>query len=198
MRFLFVLLAPLALSACAAESIWASDEEVKRAAYTASGPTTLTLYTAVNNRSNSGGHSALMINGRQRVIFDPAGSWWHRTVPERHDVLYGITPLMLDYYIDYHARETYRVVEQTITVSPEVAERAFQIAQSYGAVPKAQCASATSAVLAQLPGFEGLGTTAFPGRLMDAFAELPNVTTAIIYDDDGDDNSNVLRVQQGG
>jgi hypothetical protein len=35
---------------------------------------------------------------------------------------YGINDRMVAFYIDYHARVTYRVIEQTVLVSPQVAE----------------------------------------------------------------------------
>ncbi|MGB8621354.1 MAG: hypothetical protein WCD16_00930 [Paracoccaceae bacterium] len=194
-RILLCLALPLLLGACA-ESVYAPEEAVQKAAYRADGPPSITLFTMVNNRSNEGGHSAIMVNASQRVIFDPAGTWWHHTVPERNDVLFGITPLMLKFYIDYHARETYRVVEQTKVVSPELAEQALKIIEGYGAVPKAMCGRSTSDVLNQLPGFQSVPRTFFPGRIMRAFGEIPGVTTKVIYDDDSDNNKLLLTSQQ--
>ena len=108
------LLVPALLAGCGAEPVWAPDEAVTRAAYRdTENPPSITLFTVLNNRSGEGAHSALMINASQRVIFDPAGTWWHRTAPERNDLHYGITPTMLKFYIDYHARETYHVDVQT-------------------------------------------------------------------------------------
>ncbi|MHC0054220.1 hypothetical protein [Actibacterium sp. D379-3] len=195
-RLLICVLFPCLLAACTAVSVWAPEEAVKAAAYRSDTPPSITLYTMVNNRSNEGAHSGLMINASQRVVFDPAGSWWHRTVPERNDVHYGMTPLMEKFYLDYHARETYRVVEQTILVSPEVAEQALAIVEGYGAVPKALCGRSTSGVLRQLPGFSSIPRTFYPGRIMRAFGALPGVTTRIYYDDDSDNNMAVLSSQQ--
>ena len=79
----------------------------------------------------------------------------------------GVTPQMVSFYIDYHARETYNVVEQTVIVSPEVAELIKQRAEAYGAVPKAQCANSISTILAGVPGFEGLKRTWFPNKLSE-------------------------------
>lgn len=193
--FLFVLLLPLVLAACAAETVWAPDEAVARAAYRHPGPPTITLFTVISNASNAGGHSALMINAGQRVIFDPAGTWWHRAAPERNDVVYGITPTLLDFYIDYHARATYRVVTQTVEVRPEVAQRALQVAEAYGAVPKAMCGRSVSDVLNQVPGFETIPRTVRPKAIMEAFAALDGVRTDTIYDDDPDENETLLREQ---
>ncbi|MGC9417897.1 MAG: hypothetical protein ACP5EN_02895 [Rhodovulum sp.] len=194
-RFLLVLLFPILLAGCAAEPVWAPDEAVARAAYRHPGLPTITLFTVISNGSNAGGHSALMINASQRVIFDPAGSWWHRASPERNDVHYGITPTMLEFYIDYHARETYRVVTQTVSVSPEVAERALRVVEAYGAVPKAMCGRSVSDVLKQVPGFESVPRTVRPKAIMAAFAELPDVRTETIYDNDPDANEELLREQ---
>ncbi len=194
-RLVLSLVVPLLLGACTAESVWAPEEAVQRANYSHSGPTTITLFTMINNRSNQGAHSALMINGSQRVLFDPAGSWWHRAAPERNDLHYGIQPALLKFYVDYHARETFHVVTQTVEVTPEVAEKALQLAKGYGAVPKAFCGRSTSDILGQLPGFEAVGRSFYPGRIMDDFAKVPGVKTQRIYDDDSDNNSAVLSEQ---
>jgi len=197
-RLFIWLILPLFLAGCAytAEPIWASDEVVAQAVYREPGPTSLTLFTVINNRSGAGAHAGLMINASQRVMFDPAGTWWNPSVPERNDVHYGITPRVLEYYIDYHTRETFRTVVQTMEVSPEVAEAALRAVQAYGAVPKAQCTVAISAILKGLPGFEEFPRSWFPKVAMRAFEQYPGVTTEVIYDDDADDNSSVLAGQQ--
>ena len=118
----------LLLAACGADNIWASDESLRRAAYVANEPPSITLLTVIGIPRGEGAHSALMINGSQRVIFDPAGSWNHPAIPERHDVLYGITPNFKNFYIDYHARQTYWVAEDTKLVSREVADAAIRAA----------------------------------------------------------------------
>ena len=86
----------LSLAGCAAEAVWDSDDAVARATYLAPGPSTVTLITSINARNGSGAHSALLIDGAQRLMFDPAGSWHNPGVPERHDVLYGMAPGYLD------------------------------------------------------------------------------------------------------
>ena len=155
MKRLFLCLALLlSLAACGAEPKWADDAAVSRAAYVHEGPASITLFTVLNNRSGSGAHSGLMINGSQRVMFDPAGTWHHPYLPERNDVHYGMTDKMVAFYIDYHARVTYRVVQQTVYVTPAQAEIALQRAKGYGAVPKAMCARSVSSILRGVPGFE--------------------------------------------
>lgn len=194
-RLLLLLAAALSLAGCAAQSVYAPDEAVAAAAYVHNGPPSITLLTVTSTRNGAGAHSGLLINGSQRVMFDPAGTWQHPRLPERNDVHFGMTPKMVDFYIDYHARETYDVVEQTVVVTPEVAAIAMQRALAYGAVPKAQCTTATSSILRGVPGFEGLPATPFPKRLMLAFGQLPGVTTRKISDDDADKNHGVLMVQ---
>ena len=195
LRAVLALLALLGLAACGAEPKWAPEEQVQAARYVHDGPPAITLYTVINNRSGSGGHSGLLINASERIMFDPAGTWQHPRIPERNDVHFGITPRIVNFYIDYHARETYRVVEQTVVVSPGVAELVAQRAKAYGAVPKAMCASSISAILRDVPGFEGIGSTMFPNRLMDDFAKIPGVTGRTIYDEDADKNHGVLLIQ---
>ncbi|MDT8326456.1 MAG: hypothetical protein RQ750_03575 [Roseovarius sp.] len=180
------------LAGCAAETVWAPDEAVTRAAYRHDGPPRLTLFTMLNNKNDAGAHTSLMINGSQRVIFDPAGSFKHETIPERNDVLFGITPPVEDVYTRYHARNTYRVRIQRLDVSPELAERALKLASDYGPVPSAGCSLSTSRILAQL--FPGqVHSSWFPRTTSDEFGAIPGVTTEELYEYDDDDNSNVLR-----
>ena len=195
LRAVLALLALLTLAACGAEPKWATDEQLAAARYVHDGPPSITLFTVLNNRSNAGAHSGLMINGTERIMFDPAGTWNHPRIPERNDVHFGITPRIVDFYIDYHARETFRVVEQTVIVSPGVAELVAQRAKAYGAVPKAQCTTSISSILRDVPGFGSLPRTPFPKKLMDAFGELPGVTTRVIRDEDADKNHGVLLIQ---
>jgi hypothetical protein len=196
MKRLFLCLALLlSLAACGAEPKWADDAAVSRAAYVHEGPASITLFTVLNNRSGSGAHSGLLINGSQRVMFDPAGTWHHPYLPERNDVHYGMTDKMVAFYIDYHARVTYRVVQQTVYVTPAQAEIALQRAKGYGAVPKAMCARSVSSILRGVPGFESIPSTFGPGKLMNAFGDLPGVQTKVITDGDADNNHGVLLVQ---
>lgn len=167
----------------------ASLEAVSRAAYHHDGPAELTLFTMINNRSGAGAHTSLMINGSQRVIFDPAGTVRLSAVPERGDVLYGVTPTVAEFYARAHAREAFHVVVQTVEVAPDVAEQALRLAVAQGFVGQARCALTTSGILQQLPGFESVGNTWFPKRLMTDFAELPGVRTTKIFETDDNDKS---------
>jgi hypothetical protein len=197
-RFVVSLALPLVLllAACGAEPVWAPDEAVARARYVSGEQPSITLFTVVRKKGNEGAHSGLMIDGSQRVMFDPAGTWHHPTVPERNDLHYGITEQMRKFYIDYHARETFDVIEQKVYVSPAVAEAAIRRAESYGAVNKAFCGSSVSDILQGLPGFESIPKTFFPNKIMDAFGGLPGVVTKLHVDGDPDDHSGVLMIQQ--
>lgn len=187
-----------ALSACgAAEPRWAPEDAVMQARYVHDGPPAVTLFTVIATENGQGAHSGLMINGSERLMFDPAGSWALPRLAERNDVHFGMTDKMVNFYIDYHARETYYVVEQTKVVSPQVAEHLIRAVKAYGAVPKAQCTRSISSILSSAPGFESLPETWFPKKLMSAFAELPGVTERTITDDDADDNHGILLVQKG-
>lgn len=186
-------LAALALAGCTTPSNQypnATPEEVAAARYAADGPPTLTLYTMINNTSNAGAHSSLMVSApSQRVVFDPAGSVRARNVPEVDDVLYGVTPEVADFYARAHARESFRVRIQSVEVSPEVAEQALRAVEAYGPVGQSRCTQATSTVLSQLPGFEGISRSWFPNSLAEEFARLPGVTEQVLREEDSDDKT---------
>lgn len=165
---------------------------MQRALHFVEGPSKITLFTVQSTEHGGGAHTGLMISDTHRALFDPAGTFYHPRAPERNDVHFGITDTVLKVYIDYHARETFDVVVQEVTVSDEVARQAMIEIQSYGAVPKAHCAIAISRVLSRLPGFESLPVGYSPNRLSRAFGELPGATFERITDDDADDNHGVL------
>lgn len=181
---------PLFAAGCGAQSVWAPDDVVARAAYVHDGPPAIALYTMKNVDSGNGAHTAMMINASQRVIFDPAGSLRHPEIPERNDVLFGVTPRVQEFFEGYHARETYYVVRMTRIVSPEVAEQCFRLALAAGPVPRPLCTQATSGILSQLPGFEAINTTLLPDRLHDRFSTLSGVETVERREtDDGTDRT---------
>lgn len=194
-RMILCLILPLALGACGAQPVWAPDAAVEKAIVRTGNPPSVTLFTVIGKTSGQGGHSALMIDGSQRVIFDPAGTWNHPWVPERNDVDYGITDRMYIFYIDYHARETWDVREQRVPVTREQADALIRQAEAYGAVNKMFCARATSEILRSVPGFETLPHTFSPLKLSDAFGKLPGAVSEMHYDNDPDDNSGVLMVE---
>ncbi|MFV0386472.1 hypothetical protein [Paracoccus sp. (in: a-proteobacteria)] len=189
---------PVALSACGADNLWASDEVVRQARFVSDEPPSLTLYTVIGIPRGQGGHSGLMINGSQRVIYDPAGSWNHPRIPERHDVLYGITDNFRNYYVDYHARETWWVAADTIRVSRAVADMAIRSAEQNGPANKSFCAVETGNVLRRVPGFEGAPSGFSPVALRNWFQTLPGVTSQSFRDGDPANNHDVLIRQKNG
>ena len=200
LRELALLIPPLLLMACGgpAEPVWAPDEEVRKHAYRHDGPSEIRLYTVVSTRSGSGAHSGLLISTpSERILFDPAGTFSLPFTPERNDVHYGMTENAVRVYIDYHARETFDVVEQRLRLTPEQANAVARLAKEYGAVPKARCSVSITRILRQVPGFDAIPVSYFPVRTSKAFGQLPHVTTQVISDDDADKNHNVLLVASG-
>lgn len=193
---LLALAAIFTLAACA-DNIYATDEEVAKARFVSDDPPSITLYTVIGIPRGEGAHSSLLINGSQRVIYDPAGSWSHPAIPERHDTLYGITDNFKAFYIDYHARETYWVAEEKIPVSRAVADAAIRAAEENGASMKSFCANETANVLRRVPGFEAAPRTMRPLVLRDWFRTLPGVTSKAHRDGDPDNNHDVLLRQHG-
>lgn len=185
----FLIGLPLLVSACTAQEVWAPDDVVSRAIYRKPGPNYLTLYTMKNVGSDNGAHTALLINASQRVMFDPAGSFEQDLMPERNDVLFGVSPQLEDYYVSFHARITYYVVGQKVEVPAPVAERALNLALDAGPVPQANCARYTSRLLRQLPGFENIRQTWDPNRIDEDFAARPGVETRVYRENDEDDKS---------
>lgn len=200
--WLLAILALTALGACGANPGSGPDatpQEAAAAAYQAGPPYSLTLYTMINNRSDSGAHTSLMINApSQQVVFDPAGSVRFSSVPEIGDVLYGITPQVKRMYESAHARETYRVRIQEIIVPAATAEMALRLVQANGTVAPAACTSSTSGILTRLPGFETLRRVMFPTKLSDQFARLPGVTTRELRESDSDDKTAAIRLMETG
>ncbi len=187
-RRAFVLGAPLALGACA-QSVWAPDDFIARSFYEEPGQKYLELFTMLNTKSGNGAHTSMIISASQRVIWDPAGTFGHPSIPERNDVIFGVTPQIKQYYISYHSRITYYTVAQRVNVTPEVAEMALRAFMVAGPVAKANCTRVTTTVLRTIPGFESTRVTYFPTSLMDQFAERPNVVTNEYRETDADDKS---------
>lgn len=192
LRITLLLIALLGLAACGAEPKWAPDDQVRNAHVSTSNPPTLTLISVINVNSGNGGHSALLVDASERVLFDPAGSFYHPNLPERNDVVYGMTDRAVDFFIDFHTRESWRVVRQDIVVPAPVAEQALALVKANGAVAKGFCANSISGVLRQLPGFEGISTTMFPVPLMNQFATYQGVVTREFHDMDPDNNGQIV------
>ena len=191
-RLSLLLIALLGLTACAADPTWAPEEFVTEAHVVTSNPPTLTLFTVVNVNSGNGGHSALLVDSSERVLFDPAGSFYHPNLPERNDVVYGMSDHAVNFFIDYHSRESWRVVRQDLVVPEAVAAQALALVQANGPVSNAFCANSISKILRKLPGFEGISTTMFPVPLMNQFAKYQGVVTSEFHDMDVDHNGQLV------
>ncbi|WP_300036577.1 hypothetical protein [uncultured Roseobacter sp.] len=188
MRILAALMLVLLVAACAGpRPDEASAERIAASVYVPPGPPKITVFTMVNNRTGSGGHTALMVSGSQQVIFDPAGSFQHPDIARRGDVMYGVTPGWVQAYKSAHARSTYHVVSQEFTVTPQQAETALALVRSRGAVPGSFCTNATSDIMRKIPGFEDVDHTWFPVRLMEQLETRPGVVTDRYYENDAGD-----------
>lgn len=195
MPFVLAFVVLFLLAACADQK-WASEDAVQAARYHHGGAPELTLVTIMNYSSGRGDHTALFVNGTERVLFDPAGSWALNNVPERNDVHFGITPAIGASFYASHVRPSHYAVVQRLVVAPEVAEMAQTLALQIGPVPPARCASATSRLLQQLPGLESVRSSFFPHVVMESFATLPGVVTYQLHHDSPDFQAEMLFVQQ--
>ena len=190
---LFVIFLQIVLAGCSQNVFKMSDAAVTTAAYRHTGPASLSLITMINNGSGTGAHTSLMINASQRVIFESAGTVRHARLPEKDDVLFGVTPAIEDFYVRAHARKTHHVVIQTLEVPPDVAELALQKVLAHDAVYAAQCSLRTSQILASLPGFDHLPVVWFPNQLKNAFGRLEWVTEVTLHEYDEADKTLALR-----
>lgn len=192
-RRAFLIGAPALLVGCTdvvlRDEVLASQAEVDRVAYVHPGPKSLTLMTMKNTGSGNGAHTGMFINASQRILWDPAGTFGHPSIPERNDVHFGITPRIEQFYISFHSRVTYYTLIQEIDVSPEVAEMALRLAIANGPTAKANCTRHTSRLLAQLPGFTHIKSSFFPNNLADQFAQIPGVRSREYFESDSDDKS---------
>lgn len=181
-------LAALTLAGCVGDEVWAPDDAVARAVYVAPGPATVTLITSINTRNNSGAHSALLIDGAQRLLFDPAGNWHNPGVAERNDVWFGMSPPYLDMYLEFQSFGVFEVRMQTVEVSPQVAAQLSQAVQAYGPVAPAFCSRSITEVLRNTPGFESISNTFYPLNTMGQFSQLPGVREETVHGTMGDED----------
>lgn len=183
--YLSIFLTVVALSGCANPSVFASDAEIATVSYREPGPTRITLLTMLRTETGAGAHSALVVDdGTQRLVFDPAGGWFHPAAPERNDVLFGMNPTLYGFYTQWHARETHHIVAQEVILAPDQARFVAQRIQEIGPVPKANCSRSISALLGELPQFADMPVSWFPERTMGNFARYDGIRTYEIWDDD--------------
>ena len=185
----FGLGSALLLAGCVNNSVF-PPEEIAAARIETSDAPFISLVTMINENSGGGEHSALLINGSQQIMYDPAGSFRHSRVLRSDDVMYGMTPGLVDYYNSYHARFGYYVKIQKLDISLEQADALIIRAQAQGAVPKLTCAIATSDILNDFPLFAHINNTFLPGRVMRLFGQIDGVETTFVREDDIGQNYN--------
>ncbi len=185
LRLCALLMAGFLLSGCA-EDLRAPYEDIARARHVTQERPYIELLTMVSTRNGRGAHSALLINGSERVLYDPAGTFTHSRMPERGDIHYGATDGLVDLYRRYHARRSHFVHGQKIYVSAETAERIMAITKETGAQPKAFCTQGTTSILQQVRGFQHIRSTFFPENLRREFAAIPGVIDSYTEEQDDD------------
>lgn len=162
----------------------ASPEAVAAARYVSDEPPSITLMSMVNAKNGRSAHSALLINGSQVVLYDPAGTFTHPDLPRSNDVHYGMSPRYVDYYERYHARFSHFVHRQTISVSRAEADEAIARAEAEGKTAKMHCALAIAAVLQPMPRFDEVRSSYFPEVLREDFARFDGIDEGFIYGED--------------
>ena len=140
------------------------------------GPASVTLLTVKNVRSGTGDHAALLIEGSERVLYDPAGSFELANLARRNDVIFGITPDVEQVYLGYHARATHDVIVRTLPLRREDADALIALVEATPPARPGLCATRSSAALRTLPGLEGLSRSPFPRSLGQSFAAKSGVT----------------------
>ena len=188
----------LLIASCTTKKVtWAPEDEILIASYQNNEPNSITLLTMINNTTGIGGHSALLINSKERVLFDPAGTFKHPQIPERHDVFFGMNDTAVEKYIDYHARPTIHVVMQNIEIDLKTAVELTSLVKNYGPVQDMMCSYAISEILNELHDFKTIPKSFFPKKIMKSFSKLEGVTTIKVYDYFLDDKSNIFSERQG-
>lgn len=188
-RRALLLGAPAALAACAMkERVYADQSAVDAAFAPNRGAPKVEVFSSFNVGTNNGAHTALLIHADERVVFDPAGTFAHRLLPERHDVIYGMNDSARRAFVDYHTRETFWTTLQSWEVPLETARIVQANAEQAGPVADGRCTRATSAVLANAPGLGfDVRTVWFPSALHDQLLDKPGVTRLEFHQDDDAD-----------
>lgn len=180
-----ILAVVLALSVAGCEIYQpASPDAIAAARFESDGPASITLLSMVNARNGRSAHSALLIDGSQVVLYDPAGTFTHPDLPRANDVHYGMSPRYVDYYERYHARFSHFVHRQTIAVSRAEADEAIARAEAEGKTAKMHCALAIAAVLQPMPRFDAVRASYFPEVVREDFARFDGVEEGFIYEHD--------------
>ena len=154
----------------------ARDADLLR--YRHPGRATVTLITVLSKRAGSGGHSALIVNGEHRVIFDLEGSLSYSSLAVSGDVIYGANPAVVESFIGYHTRNTDDTVTETLDIADAVASDLLIRVMLYKTVMRSFGTQSVGAPSRSTPGFGGMGPM-FPSKnLMESFATQPGVRLA--------------------
>jgi hypothetical protein len=187
-RIAVALLGALVVSGCEIYEP-ASPQMIARARYESAEPPSVTLISMVKTSSGRSAHSALLINGSERVLYDPAGTFSHPDLPRAGDIHYGMTEKYVEYYERYHARFSHFVQTQKVDVSRETADRIIANARAEGKSFKMTCSLATADVLRDVPPFTSVRSSWFPETLRQDFARIPGVETGYRRETDIGQNS---------
>ncbi len=188
MKNILVVFALLMVVAGCAERVTAPQEAVEAARYVSSEAPYISLMTMVDRDDDEGAHSAILVNGSQVALYDPAGTFRHPELLERGDVFYGITPRWKEVYEWYHARKTTYVVEHRLPVSRAFADQMIARMEAQGPSPKLFCGINVSEVLRSFQMFSHVPRTFYPGEIMSAFASVEGVTERRVYQEDTGQN----------
>lgn len=162
----------------------AQPDVIARNSYVSDEPPSVTLISMVNTRSGRSAHAALLINGSERVLFDPAGTFSHPDLPRAGDVHYGMTPRFVRYYERYHARFSHYVQSQTVYVSRQSADQVLANAKAHGQSLKLTCNLAVADVLRPVPPFTQVRASFFPEAARKDFAAIPGVQDRFVHETD--------------
>lgn len=182
-RGLLAILGLVLLAACEFYDP-ATPTEISRASFVSDEPPSVTLISMVNNRSGRSAHAAVLINGSQQVLYDPAGTFQHPDLPRAGDIHYGMSPRFVRYYERYHARFSHHVEAQRVQVSRAAADELIARAQAQGKTPKMHCGLAAAAVLRPVAPFEQVRFSYFPEGMRRDFAAIPGVEKHFVYESD--------------
>lgn len=178
---ILALISAALLANCTTKTRSDTDAQINAVRYQAPGPAKIGLVTSINSKNGSGAHSALVISGRERVVFDPAGSWHNPGVAERSDVLYGMNDAKLGGYFAFQGNYPFYMVYQELDVTPEIAAKAQAWAEAQPDAIQATCALNVSQLLRHL-GFTQVNQSYFPKNISRDFQNVPGVRTRLVFD----------------
>lgn len=173
----------MALSGCEVYRS-AAPETIAAARYVSDEPASVSLVSMVNARNGRSAHAALLVNGSEVVLYDPAGTFTHPDLPRAGDVHYGMSPRFVDYYERYHARFSHFVHVQTVYVDRDAADRVIAQAQAEGRTPKFLCATSVGGALQGVAPFQDVSVSVFPETVRRDFAAIPGVRDSFVRETD--------------